>query len=131
MSGSRAWWFVVLTSATVGCLSFGPSDVPAIDVVGRATLASGSAAVGLRITGVTYEAALCGLPGPARELRESSAVTDATGAYRLHVLADSAGPRCVAVGAQLGGGVGAGVTQVAEARTRAPFQVINVDLVLR
>jgi hypothetical protein len=80
---------------------------------------------------VTYEAALCGIPRPARELRESSTVTDAAGAYRLHVLADSAGPRCVAVGASLGGGVGAGVAQVADARTRAPFAVLNVDLVLR
>jgi hypothetical protein len=59
-------------------------------------------------------------------------ISDGNGAYRLRAPAESSGPQCVSVGAQRpGGGPGARVTQVAEARTCPPFVVVKADLALR
>ena len=115
--------------ALAGCIGFlSPEIAPAIDVIGRVTLPSGAPAADVAVSGATWEAALCDLPGPAR-LTTVTNMTAADGTYRLRVPSDSAGPRCLAIGARVPGG-GTGKTQVATARSHTPYAVVRVDLLL-
>jgi len=126
---------LVLAVVTIFALACGDPDAPeegsgpAIDVVGRVTLPSGGPAAGVTVTGVTYEAFLCDLPGGARGETSVSTSSGSDGMYRLRVRVDTAGARCVGLFAQSPAG-SAAAARVADARPRPPFVVLRVDLSL-